>query len=85
MLGNEFEVEALLQLELAGVHLEDFLPFVQVRELDVYLAVETACPHQGLVQNVGAVGGRKYDDTGVGTEAIHFGKKLVQSVFTLVI
>ena len=49
------------------------------------LTVETSCTHQSLVQDIGPVGRSEYDNSGIGIEAIHLGKKLIQSVLTLVI
>ena len=49
------------------------------------LAVEAAGTHEGLVQNVGAVGGRQDNDTAVGAKAVHLCKQLIQRVFALVI
>ena len=49
------------------------------------LSVEPSRPHQSLVQDVGAVSGGEHNHTAVGPESVHLGKKLVQSVFPLIV
>ena len=67
------------------MHLENLLTADDVRQLDVNLAVEATCTKQGLVENVGTVGGGQHDDARVGAEAVHLSKQLVQSAFTFVV
>ena len=52
---------------------------------DAYLSVETARPHESIVQNVSSVGGSNDNDTSVALKAIHLCKQLVQGLLTLII
>ena len=67
------------------MHVEYFLTLLDFWKFHVNLPVETSGTHQGLVKNIGAVGGCKHDDSAVGAEAVHLGKELIESVFALVI
>ena len=68
-----------------GVDLEYFLTAFDVGQADVDLTVEAARTEQGLVQNVGAVGGGHNDDAVVGLEAIHLHQQLVQRLLTFIV
>ncbi len=50
-----------------------------------HLSVKSARPHQGIVQDVGSVGGCNDNDASVALKAIHLCKKLVQGLLALVI
>ena len=63
LLGQELHVEVLHQLDLAQMHLEYLQALVLLGQVHVDLSVEAAGPHEGLVQDVGAVGGREDDDS----------------------
>ena len=67
------------------MHLEDFLTLFELGKIYVDLAVEAAGPHQGLVEDVGTVGGRQDDDAAVGAEAVHLSEKGIQGIFALVV
>ena len=82
---QEIYVEAVYQLEVAHVHLEDVEPLLEFRQLDVDLTVETAGTHQRLVEHIGTVGGCEDDDSGVRAEAVHLGQQLVEGVLPLVV
>ena len=49
------------------------------------LSVETTSTHKCRVEDFGAVGCCKDNDTAVCVESVHFGKKLVKSVFSLIV
>ena len=85
VLGHELHGEVFSQLDVPQVHLKDFLAFLEFWQFHMDLAVETAGTHQGLVQNIRAVGGGQDYYTTVGAKAVHFRKKLIQRVFALVI
>ena len=85
MLGQEVLVDIVIELQVAHVDFENLLTPYNIRQLDVNLSVETARTKQGLVQNVGAVGGSQHDDTRIGAETVHLGKQLVQRAFALVV
>ena len=67
------------------MHLENLGALLEFRQIHVYLTVEASCTHKRLVENIGAVGCGKHNDTTVGTETVHLGKQLVQSVFSFII
>ena len=85
LFGQEFHVEVLHQLDLAQVYLEYLQALVLLGQVHVYLTVETACAHEGLVKDVGPVGGGQDDDSGIGAEAVHLGEELVEGVLPLVV
>ena len=64
---------------------ENLLALLHVGKSHLDLAVETPGAHQRLVEDVGAVRSREHDDSRIGLEAVHLGKKLVQRIFTFVV
>ena len=60
---KEFHIKIRCKLQSPDVDLENLLPLLQIREIDVNLPVETACTKKGLVEDIGAVSGRKNDHT----------------------
>ncbi len=58
---------------------------VKFRQLHIYLTVETSGTQQGLVKDVGAVGGGKDNHAAVGPETVHLGEQLVEGVFALIV
>ena len=67
------------------MHTKDSLTLSQVRQVDMYLTVETSGTQQSLVEHVHTVCGSQHNHTAVGTEAVHLGKQSVQRVFTFII
>ena len=67
------------------MHLEDFLPFLEFREIDMDLTVEPSGSHQGLVEDVSTVRRCEDDDSAVGVESVHLGEELVEGVLPLVV
>ena len=61
------------------------LALIQVRQVNVYLAVEASGSEQGGVEHVGTVGGSQDDDTRVGAEAVHLRQQGIQRVLPLVV
>ena len=57
LLGEELAVDVVAELQPSHVHLENLFTAHDVGQLNVNLAVETAGTEQGLVEDVGAVGG----------------------------
>ena len=82
---QKLDVEVGGGLYLAQVHLEYLHAVGQVGQVDVYLSVETSGAHEGLVEDVGAVGGGEDYHAAVGAEAVHLRKQLVESVLALVV
>ena len=85
LFGQEFDVESFLEFQIAQMHPENFIPFFQFRQIHIDLAVEPARPHQRFIQNIGPVGGGQNNDSGIGSETVHFGQQLVQGVLPFVI
>ena len=67
------------------MYAEHSLALVQVRQIQVYLTVKTACTQQSLVKYIHTVGGCQNDYAAVGAESVHLSEQLVQGVLTLVI
>ena len=85
LLGEEITIQILIQLQLAEMHLENLFALVQLGQTHLNLAVETTCTHQRLIQNVGTVCSSQHNHSCICLEAIHLGKQLIESVFTLII
>ena len=68
-----------------GVDFQDLLAALDVGQADVDLTVEAARAEQGLIEDVGTVGGRHDDDAVVGLEAVHLDQQLVQGLLALVV
>ena len=54
------------------MHIENFLSFVYIGQVNVYLTVEPSGTKQRFVQDIGTVGGSQDYYTAVGTKTIHF-------------
>lgn len=83
--GQQVGIDGVVDFHAAQVYFEYLFPVVEVGQFDIDLAVETSGTEQGLVENVGTVGGGQYDDTAVGTETVHLGEELVEGIFPLVV
>ena len=59
------------------MHLEDLEAALDIRGVHLDLPVEAARTDEGLVQNVGTVGGSKNNHAVVALEAIHLSQELV--------
>ena len=64
---------------------QDFDATGEIRDVDGDLAVKATRTEERRVEDVGTVRRRDDDDTGIAFETIHFGKKLVQGLFALVV
>ena len=67
------------------MHVKNGLALVDVRHVDVDLAIKATRPHQSFVQNVGPVRRREDDHPAVRPKSVHLGQELVQGVFALVV
>ena len=67
------------------MHLEYGHAVGQVGQIHVDLTVKSSGAHQGLVEDVGAVGGGEDYHAAVRAETVHLGKQLVESVLALVV
>ena len=84
-LCNDPERDIRGQRLLFGVDLEDLLTALDIRQAHIDLTVKAARTQQGLIQNVGAVGGRHDDDAVVGLKAVHFHQQLVQGLLAFIV
>ena len=85
LLRQEVDVDRVVGFDGTQVHVEDGLALIDVRHVDVDLAVKTTGTHQGLVQDVGAVGRCEDDHATVGPKPVHLRQELVQGVLPLVV
>ena len=83
--GQQVNVHRAVRFHRTEMDFEYGFPFIQVRQVHVYLTVKTSGTQQGFVQNVHPVGGSQDDDAAIGAETIHFGQQLVQCVFPFVV
>ena len=83
--GKEVDINRVVFLQWAQVHIKNGFPLLEVRHVHINLAIESAGTHQSAVQNIGPVRGRKDDHTTVGAKTIHLGQQLIQRVFALVV
>ena len=83
--GEEVGIDRLVDLDRAQVYAEDLLAFVEVGQLYMDLAIETASAEERLVKDIGAVGSGQDNDATVGAETIHLGQQLVERVLALVV
>ena len=79
------EVHVLGDLDLAGVHPEDLLAALEVRQLHGHAPVKTAGPRERGVERLGPVRGGEDDDAVVALEAVHLGQQLVKCLLALVV
>ncbi len=57
----------------------------EVGAVDEHLAIEAPRAEEGLVEDLGAVGGRHDDDAACGLESVHLDEELVERLFALVV
>ena len=84
-LGNGFQVYVRRKGLFAGVHPQDLLAALHVRQAYIHRAVKPARAQQRVVQDVGAVGGGNHDHALVGAKAVHLHQHLVQGLLPLVV
>ena len=82
---KEIDIQFIACLDRAQVNLEYLLPFLQVWQFDMDLAVEAPGTQECLVQNIGTVRGSQDDDAAVRTETVHLRQELVQRILPFVI
>ena len=79
------DVDVVAEFQRLEVHEEYGLSLGQVRQVDVYLPVESSGTQQSLVEHVGAVGGGEHYHARVGAESVHLGEQGVKCVLALVV
>ncbi len=84
-LGDHAQRHIRSQRLFAGMHLEDVLTALHVRQAHIHLAVEAARAQQRLIQDIRTVGGSHHDDAVVGLKAVHLHQQLVQGLLALVV
>ena len=67
------------------MHLENRESPLVIRLVDKYLTVKTPGTQQSRIKNFRPVGRCKYDNRRIGSEAIHFGEKLIKCLFSLIV
>ena len=77
-LAMEARLDALGELHVAGMNVEDRLATGDVGKPDMDLTVEAARTQERRVEHVDAVRGTDDDHAGRGVEAVHLDEKLVQ-------
>ena len=83
--SKQININAIIDFNVAKVHIENCYTVIEVGEFNIYLTVKTACTHKCFVKNVGTVSCCKNNYTAISAKTIHFGEELVQRVFTLVV
>ena len=83
--SQEGTVECRVELERAQMHLEDLLALLDIGQAHLDLTIEASGTHQRLIQNIGSVRSRQDDHAGIGLEAVHLRKQLVERIFTFVV
>ena len=83
--GHFVEINVFRQGLAAGVNAKYLETTAVIRAIHHHLTVKATRTHQGLIQHVGAVGGRNDDDSGVAFKTIHLRQELVQGLLTLVV
>ncbi len=83
--GQAAQIDAVVHLDLAGMHLENRLATLDVRSVDQHVTVETARPQQCRVERFGAVGRSHDDHTLLGRKPVHLDQQCVQGLLTLVV
>ena len=84
-LGNDLQGDVRCKGLVAGMHLQDLLASLDIRQTHIDLTVKAAGTQQCLIQNVGTVGGGHDDDAVVGFKAVHLHQQLVQGLLALIV
>ena len=71
---QQIRIYSVIQFQRLEVYFKYSFTFVQVRQVNMNLSVETSSTQQSLVQNISTVCCSQHDDTTIGTETIHFGE-----------
>ena len=82
-LGDLLQIHIFRELDLAGVDLQGVKSALEVGTVHDDPAVKTAGTQQGLVENLGPVGGGQAHDALGGLEAVNLVKQLIQCLFLL--
>ena len=91
LLGKKLAVNVTLsifiitQFQPFHVDFEDSLALLDIRQLHIYLAVESSCTQQRFVQHIGSVGGSQHYHVCSAAETVHLGEELVERVLALVV
>ena len=81
----EFHGDFIAQGSTAGMDAKDGFAAAAIRKLHHDLAVKATWTQQGRIQDIGPIGGRQHDDSGVLFEPVHFREQLVERLFALVV
>ena len=83
--GDGVQIDGFIHFHILGMNLQDIDTSLQVRSVYDDTAVEAARTQKRGVKDFGAVGRSQYQAGRVTVEAVHFRKKLVQGLLTLVV
>ena len=81
--GDDAQVGARIDRNLAGVDAEDGLASLEIRVADRDLTVEPSRPQQRRIEDVRTVGGGNHHDAAVRLEAVHLDQQLVERLLAL--
>mmetsp|Transcript_77837 Transcript_77837/g.171881 ORF Transcript_77837/g.171881 Transcript_77837/m.171881 type:complete len:340 (-) Transcript_77837:215-1234(-) len=84
-LGDVRQGNALRQLLVLHVHLQDLFPSLDIRQRNCDAAIETPRAQQGTVQDVGTIGGGHHDHPAIAFETVHLGQDLIQGLLALIV
>ena len=83
--GQEVHIHCIIQFYRTQMNSKDFLTFVQIRQIYMYLTIEASGTQQSLIQYICTVCCRQQDYTTVCPKTIHLSKQLVKRTFTFII
>ena len=83
--GDQIQFHVRIQWLALDVDVENCPASLQVRAVHGDSPVETAGAQQGRVEDVGTVCSGDEDDVGIGAEAVHFDKDLIQRLFAFIV
>ena len=82
---NGFEIDIGLQRLASRVYSENTRAALEVGKVNGDLTIETAGTEEGLIENIGTVGGGNGDNAGIAIETVHLDEDLVDGLLALVV
>ena len=83
--GHFAKVHLIIQTDLSGVNLQDFLSSLQIRQFYRHTAVKASRTGKSRVERFRTVGRCENDDSRIALESVHLRQKLVQRLFPLIV
>src|SRR3989304_9195711 len=78
------QVNGRIELDPAGMNLQDLVTSFNIGQVDNYSSVETAWTQQRFIKNIRAVGRCNQDHSFVRIETVHFNQNLVQGLLSFI-